>query len=98
MASRNDAGRIEWLRKGAEQGNVFAQFNLGVAYLKGNGVERNFIEAFKWLYLAETRGYDDAPAIRDALQKKIAPDDLARARTACRQWQDDFEKRMKRKT
>ena len=36
------------LRKKAEAGDVDAQFNLGVLYANGQGVERNYSEALKW--------------------------------------------------
>jgi TPR repeat protein len=41
-----------------------------MAYLKGIGVARDYVEAYKWLHLSATKGYDDAPAICEALEKK----------------------------
>jgi TPR repeat protein len=70
VAARDDAETIKWYEKGAERGNVFALFNLGMAYLKGIGVARDYVEAYKWLHLSATKGYDDAPAICEALEKK----------------------------
>ena len=34
--------------KAAEQGNANAQYNLGLAYVNGNGVTKNYDEAVKW--------------------------------------------------
>lgn len=41
----------------AELGDVFAQNNLGQRYYLGNGVEKNYIEAFKWLMKAAEKGH-----------------------------------------
>lgn len=40
----------------AEQGETAAQFNLGVMYAKGDGVDRNIQEAVKWWRLAAEQG------------------------------------------
>ncbi|MDB9939001.1 sel1 repeat family protein [Candidatus Thioglobus sp.] len=39
-------------KKQAEQGNSAAQFNLGIAYLQGNGIDKNLKEAESWLIKA----------------------------------------------
>jgi TPR repeat protein len=44
----------------AEQGCAPAQFNLGICYYNGNGIEKNFKEAVKWYRMAAEQGY--APA------------------------------------
>ena len=84
--SVNEPETIKWLSKGAEQGNVFAQFSLGVAYAKGRGKEKDLVEAHKWLNLAAAGGYDDAPELRDVLAKKMAPSDVAKAQRMAWQW------------
>jgi len=40
----------------AEQGNVNAQFNLGLMYQKGEGVKQDYFEAVKWYRQAEKQG------------------------------------------
>ena len=39
---------IEELTERAEQGNAAAQFNLGVRYATGKGVEQDYAKAFGW--------------------------------------------------
>ena len=51
---------IEQLRKDAEQGDVIAQYNLGVMYATGEGVPQDDKEAVKWLRLAAEQGYSIA--------------------------------------
>ena len=42
--------------KAAEQGDASAQFNLGVCYGHGEGVEKDYKEAFKWYLKAAEQG------------------------------------------
>ena len=44
-----------WFRKAAEQGHTTAQYQLGVKYTTGDGVERSSTEAFKWFRQAAER-------------------------------------------
>jgi TPR repeat protein len=44
----------------AEQGNAFAQYNLGLMYALGQGVQRNDSEAVKWYRLAAGQGFAEA--------------------------------------
>jgi TPR repeat protein len=37
-----------WWMKSANQGNTRAQFNIGLAYAKGDGVKKKFSEAIRW--------------------------------------------------
>ncbi len=43
---------VAWYRKAAEQGDVTAQATLGVLYSIGQGVPRDYVEAYFWLDLA----------------------------------------------
>jgi len=47
---------VKSLKKLAEQGDVNAQYNLGVMYNNGTGVEQNFKEAVKWYRKAAEQG------------------------------------------
>lgn len=50
-----EAALKEW-RPLAEQGNIEAQFNLGIMYEKGNGVSKDLKEALQWYRLAADQG------------------------------------------
>jgi len=45
-----------WFLKAAVQGNVDAQFNLGVMYEFGEGIVVNFTEAARWYRKAADQG------------------------------------------
>ncbi len=49
----------EYLRR-AEEGDVDAQYNLGIIYYHGEGVSRNFEEAIHWFHKAAESGDADA--------------------------------------
>ncbi len=57
---KNYAEAVKWYRKAAEQGNVGGQYNLGVMYSEGRGVERNDAEALKWYRKAAAQGNQSA--------------------------------------
>src|SRR5215510_5509426 len=48
---------VATLKKRAAQGEVEAQFTLGVLYSKGEGVPQDEAEALKWFRLAATQGH-----------------------------------------
>lgn len=51
---------VEWYRKAAEQGNAYAQYNLGNCYYYGNGVPQDNTEAAKWYRKSAEQGNADA--------------------------------------
>ena len=51
---------LEWYTLSAEQGNVKAQFNLGIMYDKGQGVLQDYKEAVKWYTLSAEQGHAKA--------------------------------------
>lgn len=50
----------KWYAASAAQGNVKAMHNLGLAYLNGDGVEKNTATAIDWFTRAATNGYVDS--------------------------------------
>ncbi|MBQ9771958.1 MAG: sel1 repeat family protein, partial [Lentisphaeria bacterium] len=55
-----------WYRKAAEQGNALAQYNLGVCYENGEGVQKDLVQAVFWFRKAADQGYAQA---QEALKK-----------------------------
>ncbi len=41
MVEKDEKKAIEWYQKAADQGDASAQYNLGVCYANGGGVEKN---------------------------------------------------------
>ncbi len=74
-----------------EQGNAFAQYDLGLMYAQGYGVPLDYVRAYMWLILAasgagnaETR--ELAPKIRNFIAAKMTPDQIAEAQRMARDW------------
>ena len=56
----HERGEFEKFRKAAERGDAWAQYNLGVCYINGDGVEQDGKEAVKWFRKAAEQGDADA--------------------------------------
>jgi hypothetical protein len=50
--SANIVEALKWWRKAAEQGNGDAQYQLGCAYSEGEGVPKDYVQAYMWFDLA----------------------------------------------
>ncbi len=51
---------LSWLEEAAEQGVAIAQYDMGLAYLQGNGVARDYDLARRWFDLAAAQEFADA--------------------------------------
>ena len=58
--SQDYSEAVKWYRKSAEQGNAYAQNNLGWMYSKGYGVSQDYSEAVKWYRKAARQGNETA--------------------------------------
>lgn len=63
---------INFQRQNAISGNPSAQYDLGMRYLKGDGVEQDDAQALNWLSLSAKNGNSRAKKQVDDLQKKVA--------------------------
>ncbi|MGA2402719.1 MAG: tetratricopeptide repeat protein [Syntrophobacteraceae bacterium] len=54
------AEAVKWFRKAADQGDAGAQLNLGLMYLDGLGVPKDYAEAIKWFRKAAEQGIAQA--------------------------------------
>jgi hypothetical protein len=82
---------VKWYRKSAEQGDVLAQFNLGVCYGKGEGVEMDKVEAYALINLAATT-VKDARKARDAMDNVMSPSQVAEGKRRTKELQAEFAK------
>jgi localization factor PodJL len=72
----------QWFRKAADRGVADSQFNLGILYARGIGVEQNLAESFKWFSLAAAQGDADSAHKRDDVAKRLDAQSLAAAKLA----------------
>jgi TPR repeat protein len=98
-AKPSESAEVAALRKRAEQGDALAQYDLGDAYDKGQGVSQDYVEAYKWRKLAVVRTSPDKKKqyaeSRDELEQRMTPQQLAEAQRRASEWLAAFEKREK---
>ena len=51
------AEAAKWYQRAAEQGHMYAQYNLGTLFYTGQGVPQNYVEAAKWYRKSAEQGY-----------------------------------------
>ena len=59
--------QVEWYREAAESGHTGAQFNLGVMYENGRGVDKDDSSAVEWYRQAAEQGHTGAQNYLDRL-------------------------------
>jgi len=72
-ASGEYATAAKEFKKAAEQGDGFAQFNLGIMYDNGKGVIQDNAYAHAWSNIAASEGHKNAKKNRDIIAKKMTP-------------------------
>jgi uncharacterized protein len=80
------ADALIWYQKAAEQGFARAQHNLGALYGNGQGTNRDFVTAYKWLLLAHQSGYTDSQQALDWLRPQMKSEQIAEAEHQADQW------------
>jgi TPR repeat protein len=77
----------------AEKGNPLAQYGLGNLAAKGQGMRRDYAQAYAWFAIAASRFTDaesdlreQATKSRDDAAAKLNPADLAEAQKRVREW------------
>jgi hypothetical protein len=78
-------------RKAAEQGDAWAQFNLGVDYSEGRNAPQDYVQAYAWFSLAASGVAPDylremATGHRDFQATKMTPAQTAEAQRPVRKW------------
>ena len=48
---------LHWYSKSAEQGNMYAQCNIGSMYRLGEGLKRDYVKAYYWYSQSAKNGY-----------------------------------------
>ena len=69
---QNNPEHVARIGEQALQGNMDAQYALGLCYAEGRGVEEDHIEAYYWLSLAIKQGDRDAKLLRQVLQQSMS--------------------------
>ena len=70
----------------AEKGQAAAQLVLGMMYFKGTGVEKNIVEADKWLLISEKLGQEAGKKNRIFVERQMNNDQKAKAHRLAEGW------------
>jgi TPR repeat protein len=70
----------KWYLASARQNVKEAQYAVGMLYADGEGVPADLVEAYHWIALAAAGGHADAATFKPVLEKKLTPDQRAKAR------------------
>ena len=85
---------VTWYRKAADQGDATAQFNLAILYDNGEGVPKDYAEAYSWYNLAGI-SIDGARKRRDEIEKSLSGEQKARAQQRSTELHKEIEARKK---
>ena len=83
---RHIGERVDKIERAAAQGRVEAQYDLGLIYATGHGVQQDYVTAHKWFSLAAVQGYGEARVHRVELARDMSQSQVARAQRLAREW------------
>jgi hypothetical protein len=96
MMTQDYAERARWYRKAADQGYARAQLTLGMAYVSGQGVPQDHVQAYMWFSLAGDRGLSGGSLFRDGVaagrvgkgseRTPMTPAQIAQAKALAAAW------------
>jgi len=89
--SQDNVEAAKWIRKAADQGNSRAQYNLGILYLNGTGVIQDYLMAHMYTNLAAAQGQENAEHNREAIARKMTPDQIGKAQQMARDWMEEHQ-------
>ena len=76
---RNDPAVADEFLQAARQGDVDAQYGMGLIYAEGRGVEQDKARSFYWLTRAIEQGDHGADVLRKVVATDMTAEQLARA-------------------
>jgi uncharacterized protein len=68
---RNDPSKVPLIRELAQQGDMDAQYAMGLIYAEGRGVEIDLAQSHYWLSLAVDQGDRDADLLRNIVGSRM---------------------------
>ncbi len=84
---------MELFSKAAQQGYAYAQFELGIMYNTGKGVEKNCVNAHKWLNLAAASGLTKALESRDDVAVNMTNQQIIDAQKLANEWEPNISQK-----
>lgn len=79
---------VAFLSSAAEAGNTTSQYQLGVLFITGQGVDQDYVQAHKWINVAAAGGNSAAAEKRAVLDDLMTAEQIAAAQAAARAFFD----------
>ena len=76
---------LKWYILSAEQGNTFAQYNIGRLYYLGHGVKEDMIYAHMWTNLASLNGFEMSINLNSLLTEQMTLSQIEEAQELARE-------------
>ena len=70
----------------ADQGNPAAQSNIALMYARGQGVSKDYVQAYMWFSLSAARGHQEGVKNRDSIAKGMTPAQVADGQKRASAW------------
>jgi localization factor PodJL len=85
-SQRNYAAALRLWGIHAQRGDPVAQYNLGRMYARGEGVNRDLSEAYKWFTLSAAAGRREGEQARQAISRSMTPVQMAEGLRRAEAW------------
>lgn len=83
---KDPAESMKWLNRAAELGHPKAALELGEAHWKGDGVQKDLVTAYMWIWLALRAKAQGADADEQALHKEMSSKQVDQAKRKANEW------------
>jgi len=74
---RNFDEAEKWFKRAAGLGSADAQYQISLYYIEGRAVPKDYVQAYVFLSMAAAQGDSDAGELKEALSKKMSPEQIA---------------------
>jgi len=73
LIGKDDTKAVHWFKKAAYQGDLRAQYSLGLMFIEGRGVPKDVTEGYAWWSLSAERELEIAKNTLSELKQIISP-------------------------
>jgi TPR repeat protein len=87
------AEAVEWYREAAEQGDASGQYELGLSYQNGRGVEIDLPRGYGWFQLAADQGNEPAKKEATALAALMSPSESEAANRFYQEFNETYSRK-----
>ena len=76
---------MKWYTLAAEQGHAGAQTSLGLMYVAGKGVLKDYVYAYMWGNIAASNRNENGAELHDLVDERMTPADISSAQRLARE-------------